>query len=70
MDYSAERKSELPFLATSTIFAMLSGFLLVLLLPYDRLLGWFIFITLEVLICVVIMRRLVKIRKRLTPLQV
>ncbi|MDA4112367.1 MAG: hypothetical protein OK439_07490 [Thaumarchaeota archaeon] len=56
-------QNELPFAATFTVFAMLSGFVLVFLLPYDALLAWGVFIVLEAAICFVILRRFLKMRR-------
>jgi hypothetical protein len=56
-------QNDLPFIATSTAFAMLSGFVLVFLLPYNPLLAWTLFILLETVICLLIYSRLRRARR-------
>ncbi len=59
------QKKEFPFIATATMFAMLSGFLLVFLLPYDQLLAWSLFLGIEAVLFVVIVRRLLDARRKI-----
>jgi hypothetical protein len=58
----AEKKA-LPFIAAATLFAMLGGFLLPVLLPYNAILAWSVFVLLEGAIAAVIARRLIEIRR-------
>ena len=59
-------KKGFPFVAMATMFAMLSGFLLIFLLPYDPILAWSVFLVIETFICLVIVRRLLEARKRVS----
>jgi uncharacterized membrane protein len=62
---SLSKSQDLPFIAVATILAMLAGFVLVVLLPYNVLIGWAIFLVIESVICLVIIGRLVRVRRKL-----
>ncbi|MDA4129726.1 MAG: hypothetical protein OK457_03040 [Thaumarchaeota archaeon] len=62
----SEKQNELPFAAMVTISAMLSGFILVILLPYNQFLAWSVFGVVETAICLVIIKRVLQLRKRIS----
>jgi len=48
------------------MFAMLAGFLLIFLLPYSQVFGWLIFFVIEAIICTMIVKKLLEVRRRIS----
>lgn len=64
--FTSYNEKGLPLVATLTMFAMLAGFLLVFLLPYSQVFGWAVFLTVEVTICALIVKKLLEARRRIS----
>ena len=62
---SRSNNKEVPFVATATMIAMLSGFLLILLIPYNQLFAWSVFLTIEGVISGLIAKRLLEVKRKI-----
>jgi len=59
-----QQSDGLPFVAAGTIVAMLTGFILIFLLPYNQILAWSLFSAIEATVCFVMARKMFEIKRR------